>query len=300
MRPRLHNIIESVIDPAQAALSKCVFKNGKLLPDVRFKILRAWGQINRVGSTSSVLIVGSIGTLNYSRESDVDVTIKWIGPPEKLKEAQKIATTINGKEFAGPHEINYFVRPDLQPDYFDAIYDVITDQWLKGPSEVSVDIERYMQQFEKVVSVITTDKAELLTDVADYRSLNHITDTDLEKAKNLAEKKLAEIDKDVDDLSDEYVEVKNSRNDAFKEEDLERIKAYGRRNALPENVVYLLLRRYCYLHFLHAIYKIADDGVQKSELDDIEDAYEDFNTCRVAKGFEESLIISLGSMVDDG
>lgn len=293
----LQDIIESVIDPAQSNLSKHVFRDGKLLPNVRFKILRGWGQINKIGPTSHVLIVGSIGTLNYSAESDIDVTIKWAGSLEDLKAAQKVATaSLNGKVFAGPHEINYFIRPDIHLDHFDAIYDVIADRWLKGPSEVGVNIDRYMQQFEKVVSTITTDKAELLSDLADYHALEHTTDADRGKARKLAEKKLEEIESDVNSLSDQYQDIKASRNKAFEESDLERILEYGRRNALPENVIYLMLRRYCYLHFLNAIYKISGDGVQKSELDDIEDAGEDFGTCQVAKGFEESLMVSLSTI----
>ena len=289
----LQDIIESVIDPKQPGLSKHVFKNGKLLPDIRFKILRGWSRINKIGPTGHILVVGSIGTLNYSTESDVDITIKWLGPIEQLKAAQKVALSLNGKDFAGPHEINYFVRPDANPDYFDAIYDVLADRWIKGPAETGVNVDKYMQRFEEVASTITTDKAELLSDIADYHALDKANDADRKKAQQLAEKKLDEIETDVNNLGDQYLEVKASRNNAFQETDLNRIKEYGRRNALPENVIYLLLRRYCYLHFLNNMHKISDDGIQKSELDDVEDAFEDFNTCRVVKGFEEAINTSL-------
>lgn len=296
MATKFQDIIESVIDPKQASLSKHVFKDSKLLPSVRFKILRGWGQINRIGPTSHILIVGSIGTLNYSAESDIDITIRWLGPPEDFKTALKTAISLNGKEFAGTHEINYFIRPNIYPDYFDAIYDVIADRWLKGPSETSVNIDRYMQQFEEVVSTITTDKAELLSDLADYHALDSATDADRGKAGELAEHKLGEIEKDIGSLGNQYLEIWSARKGAFSKPDLNELRKYGRRNALPENVIFLLLRRYCYLHFLHTLFKVSDDGVSKSELDDVEDAYEEFGTCQTAKGFEESLAISLGSI----
>lgn len=290
------NLRESVIDPAQASLSKHVFKDGKLLPHVRFKILHAWGLFNKIGPTGQVLIVGSIGTLNYTQESDIDVTIKWLGPEGKLKEVRNLANRLNGTVFAGPHEINYFIRPDIHPDYYDSIYDVIGDRWLKGPAEVGVDVDTYMQKFEEIVSDIDLDKAELLADLADYKAIQGAKPAERERAAELAREKLAEIESDVEKLSGQYLEIRSARHRAFDEADLERIKEYGRRNALPENVIYLLLRRYCYLHFLHSLTGIASNGVERSELDDIEDAYENFGTCERKKGFAESLAISLGSI----
>lgn len=291
MITRLGTIIESVIDPEQRQLSKHVFADGKLLPSVRFKILRGWGQISRIGLTTRVLIVGSIGTFNYSRESDVDVTIQWAGPPEKYEDAIQTAITLNGKESAGPHEINYFVRSQIYSDYFDAIYDVIADRWLKGPSETGVDVDKYMARFEEVVSTITADKAELLSDLADYRALIHITDH--RRVHQLATGKLKEIERDIASLGDQYLEIWSARKGAFSEPDLKELRDYGHRNALPANVIYLLLRRYCYLHFLHTLYKISDDGVSKSELGDVEDAYKEFGSCQTAREFEESLAVSL-------
>jgi len=292
----MKNLTESVIDPKQIELSKHVFKDGKLIPSVRFKILRGWGQINKIGPTGHVLIVGGIGTLNYTKESDIDITIKWIGPADNFKAAQKTAISLSGKEFAGTHEINYSVQQNIYPDYFDAIYDVITDHWLKGPSEAGINVDRYIQRFEQVASTITTDKAELLSDLTDYRALNHTTNEDRKKIQELIELKLEEIENNISSLGDQYLEIWAARKGAFDEPDINELKEYGRRNALPDNVIYLLLRKYCYLHFLHTIYKISDNGMQKSELDDVEDAYEKFNNCRIAKGFEESLAVLLGSI----
>jgi len=281
--------VESVIDPPQPTLSKYVFAGSQLKADVRFKILRAWAQLNNIGPISGILIVGSIGTYNYTDESDIDITIKWAGDANSLLAARDIVIPLNGKQFAGPHEINYFIRPDIHPDYYDSIYDVLTNKWLKGPAEAGIDINRYLGRFSETVDTITDNTAELLNDIADYRALEHISHDDKQFASGMASRKLNEIDNDIKALGGQYIDVWSERRAAFDAPDIEELREYGRRNAMPDNVLYLLLRKYCYLHFLHALYELSDDKAGPSMVRGAENAYGDFKTDRIQKGFEESL-----------
>jgi len=288
----LKRIIESVIDPPQPTLSNHVFieKNGEytLCTRIRFKILKVWAKVNDVATTGRILIVGSITTFNYSDDSDVDVTIQVLNPAE-VSEAQKVAIQYNGVEKAGPHEINYYARQDITYSNYDSVYDVIANKWIQPPREIGVDVDQYMAQFESVVSEIDLDKAELLSDLVDYTRLQQFNGADLSKMQSQATAKLQEIEAEAEKLGDEYLQVKSDRQSAFQEDDLARIREYGSKNALPENVIYLLLRRYCYLNFLHEINGIAQDGVDQSEVGDLANAYTQFNQCEIKKSLNQKL-----------
>ena len=295
MISNISQIIESVIDPKQPTLSDHVFsQDGNLRSDVRFKILAVWAAVNKIKPVARVLIVGGIATYNYTDNSDVDVTLQILKPTkEELAEAQKIAKAYNGVEHAGPHEINYFIRPDVNYSNYDSVYDVMGNQWLKGPADIGVEIDKYLDRFDEIVEVIDIDKAELLSDLADYQQLSKFGNDDLTKARERIETKLDEIEKDAQSLGDIYLEVWSARNNAFEENDLAKIKEYGSKNALPENVNYLLLRRYCYINFLHEIKKISDDGVEQDEADDLAHTYDRFNQCELNKSLDTKITEAL-------
>ena len=300
MISNLSEIIESVIDPAQPSLSPHVFQNNMLRPEVRFKILAVWSAVNKVKPVARVLIVGGIATYNYTDNSDVDITLQLIRPSkEDLTAAQTVAKRHNGTEYAGPHEINYFARPDINYTNYDSVYDVIGNRWVKGPADVGVDIDRYLHRFEEIVEVIDADKAELLSDLADYGRLQKFSRDDLARATKRVESKLDEIEHDAQSLGDAYLEVWSARNSAFEEDDLTRIREYGSKNALPENVIYLLLRRYCYINFLHEIKKITDEGVDPEDVDDLEDAGEKFNRCQEKQDIESLISEALEDIPEE-
>lgn len=281
--------LESVIDPQRPNLSPYVFDgNNHLHPLIRFKILRTWATIHKLSSATKVLIVGGIATYNYSAQSDIDVTICVpVASEEQLKEAKQITLDQAGKDLAGPHEINYFVRKEYQPVYFDSIYDVLANKWVRGPAAVGVNVERYMDRFEDVVSQITIDKAELLDDLADYNALRQMDDAGNAKALTRAKTKLSEVEDDIRKLGSKYKQIWSARNAAFKNPGLAELREYGRRSALPANVIYLLLRRYCYLHLLCAMMRIVQQP--ENPIPDAADAMSQFNTCQLKQGIDERL-----------
>lgn len=298
---KLAKIIESVIDPKQPELSKYVFDDQqKLLLPVRSQILRVWSAINSITQTGELLIVGSITTYNYSEDSDVDVTIQTLGASqEESDKARALAIENNGTYLAGPHEVNYFIKPDIDFNHYDSVYNVLSSRWIKGPAESSVDVSKYVGGFVKIVNNIDLDKAELLRDLADYKRLTEFNPEDLTLAKTLTGQKLDEIESDLNKLTVTYKDITNARRAAFLATDLEKLREYGRVNAFPENVVYLLLRRYCYLNFLSEIKRVAKDGVEPEELPDVGHAYKDFTSCRLREGFNSDLSRELDDLADE-
>lgn len=271
------DLLESVLDPPHNDLSPFVFSDKRLIDQVRFKILDVWSQVNKISPATRLLIVGSIATYNYTNDSDVDVTI--VMPDEsKLDEAQNIAKYNNGREYAGPHEINYYVRPEYDTTFFDSIYDILNDSWLKGPSDVSVNVESYMGYFDNIVTTIDAQRAKLISDLAQFQQLKYLDNAGKSMARNKIGEVLDDLENDIDSIKGSYHWIRRTRNLAFAERDLDRIAEYGSRNALPENVVYLLLRRYCYLNLLHVLADI-DEPIEINDVDEIESAMNKFDSC---------------------
>jgi hypothetical protein len=280
-------LYESVIDQRHGQLSRHVWHQdtGKddqgptLLPTVRYKIMRGWSKMNDVAMTGAVLIVGGIATYNYSDESDIDVTIQLLNPTqEELKNAQAMAKEMSGQEKAGPHEINYFARPDIDYSRYNAVYDVIHDGWSSPPSEAGVNIEGYLDAFREVVENIDIQKAEMIRDLIDIKHFESFGAEDQAKAKGLVDGKIKEIETSIDELSETYQDIKTKRKEAF-EAGPQELGEYQHANELPDNVIYLLLRRYCYINFLAEMQKVATDGVEATELPQVGGAIDKMQDC---------------------
>lgn len=268
-------LIESVIDPPQQKLSPYIFKETaqgyKLLPDVRQTILLPIAELHKQQKVWAVYIVGGIASYNYTTNSDIDVTITV----NELSSAKSIIKEYSGKKYIGPHILNYFVRTGWKLHMYDSIYDVINNEWLKGPSNVNIDITDYLDAFESVAANIDASRLELLSDLAEYYYLQSFTSDDTNILKSRIKNKLIEIDADIVDLSSKYHYLINARRDAV--ESPEKLNQYITTNAAPENVVYLLLRKYCYIDLLSTI-----DALQRKNgsVNDIAAASKSFNSCR--------------------
>jgi len=277
----IDKIIESVIDPKRDTLSPHLFENVDgvwvLLPNVRSKILKMWSKISRLTPIKHVVIVGGCSTFNYTEDSDVDVSLETKIETNKNK-LINIASKISGIDHAGPHEINYHITNKLPIGNYDSIYDVVKNKWLRGPSAISLDINKYLRSFNEIVDDIDQAKAELLEDLIDYSNLKHAQEDNLAHAQESINIKLSEINENIDELSNYYNIISIARKAAFSNATPEDIAKFGSKNKLPENVIYLLLRKYCYVHFLHAI-----KSAKHHSLRNVADAYFDYDSCNQSK-----------------
>lgn len=273
---------ESVIDPAHQRLSRHVFDfvDGiyYLKPAVRYKILNVWSKLSNIIDIYQVLIVGGIATFNYTEYSDIDVNLICHGNDDSLGEVRAEVKRLNGVYVVNTHEINFYARLDADVDYtnFDSIYDVIENRWRRGPAKVGVDVNKYMDLFNNVVDIIDITKSELLYDIMQFEQLKHMSNGDLSNIETKLQSKLAEIDSEVLTLSRIYHKIKVARKDAFSNPDPVMLRQYERKNALPQNVIYLLLRKYCYMNFLSELNII---NRKRADIPEIKLAYEKFNSC---------------------
>ena len=285
-------IFDSVIDPTRPTLSKYVFSfnnnSYELLDGMKHKILNNIMWLPDVANVKNIYITGSIVTFNYTNQSDVDITIDIDDLPiDKFKSIRSKLLDLCGVDMAGPHEINYFVRmgSNLSIDYYDSLYDLLNDEWIIGPAEVGVNVERYINYFDNMISKLDVEKAELLSDLAGFYQLSLIDDDSKNTIINKAQEKLDAINDDIKNIKDTYTNILVKRKNAVENPSAADLIKYKSGNALPDNVVYLLLRKFCYINFLSSIKKIynENDGeIKSSDVKDVKDAFGNFSDCKTS------------------
>lgn len=267
---KIDTVIESVIDPPRDVLSPDVFEfDGdvyELRPDVRQMILTNIDKINDWVNIGQVIITGSILSYNYDEKSDLDVHAEAL--EEMDEDTISNIIQLSGEEFAGPHEINYFVYEGLDTDAYDVSYDVKKNEWIKGPIKYSPDINKYKNQIEKWFKDFDTGIGELYRDVVDYKELEKVPVGIINNIKDKTEWKLKEIENELQDLMGQFTELKAFRN-LMRDPDPYKIQLYGSKGELPENVIYSLARKYHYTKFFKDLKSIVKGGVQDHEVDDI-------------------------------
>jgi len=261
---------ESIVDVEKEAHSPNIWLPGEdlaLRPDVRQIILQLSVPFTQWGKITDVFLIGSLTTKQYTDESDLDITL-IIEPfsDESLRAAKTAAGTgANLQLLPGTsHPINYYVRQDWDETVADQVYDILGNKWLKQTEIPEVTLNKYMDTFGKIVSAIDLTKAELKRDIVDYEGLSKFTPEQATKLQQMVQKKVDEIDFDVKKLASTYKVVHSLRKMAFRGSMTpEEIKDYHIKNLLPANVVYKLLCKYHYDHFLKAISKVLKQAGEK-------------------------------------
>jgi len=113
-----------------------------LLPFVRDYILRRIHKFIPKESIKQIVLIGSTTGLQYKHTSDVDINVV-LDPPELVKELWEVRREQNEIPIPGTrHPLNIYLQPfrgtipDYQDSYF-GIYDILNDEWLVKPPEVS-------------------------------------------------------------------------------------------------------------------------------------------------------------------
>lgn len=274
--------VESILDPEQATLSPQIFElDGEphLKPEVRTQIIAGISKLSEKASVIDYTLIGSILTKRYAQDSDIDVNILVNASQTDIDAVRKLSVDLSGKLVRGTkHPINYHILGDKSDfdnanDSADGVFDISKNKFIRKPTEKPFHIEKYFSQFKSVVSKIDAIKDDLKDDLIDYSLLKSFSEEDVRDLKSMIEDELEQIEQDAKGLSALYDKIWKDRNAGFQKKlTPSEIREYGTKNRLPGNVIYKLLERHHYLHFLHEVDKIIADGkVSEKDVDKLID-----------------------------
>jgi predicted nucleotidyltransferase len=280
---------ESVIDIPQKTYAKEIFDNAdteepKLKESVRKIILDQIEEFKKKAPVIKFSLIGSILTKQYRDDADLDVNVLFDVPEsqrdEKRLEIAKSLKDINGKTVPGTnHPINYFVLTDPKlkernDNLSDGIFDVVKNEFIKKPIPFEFKPEKYAKEFEDKVKRLDVVKGELERDIIDYEDLKRLDSDNIDNLKGIISTKIGEIMSGIKALVDSGDQTLKDRKEVF-DADLtpDEIREYGKKNALPKNVIYKMLEKYHYLTFYKKLKAIIKDGeVSDAEISSIKES----------------------------
>ena len=286
---------ESVIDIPQKTYSKLVFDDAdteepKLKESVRKIILDQIEEFKKKAPVIKFSLIGSILTKQYRDDADLDVNVLFDVPEnqrdEKRLEIAKSLRDINGKTVPGTnHPINYFVLTDPKlkernDNLSDGIFDIEKNKFIKKPVPFEFNPEKYAKDFEDKVKRLDVVKGELERDIVDYQDLKRLDPDNVENLKGIVSKKIGEIMSGIKALVDSGDQTMKDRKEVF-DADLtpDEIREYGKKNALPKNVIYKMLEKYHYLTFYKKLKEIIKDGeVSDAEIASIKESNDPYDS----------------------
>jgi len=304
---------ESILDTPRTDLDPTVFELVDGLPPklhgaIKAQILEDVLRLKRKMVVNKTFIIGSILTKTYNKNSDIDVTLEVnsedVHPETGLagvEELTYLLRDLNGNLAVGTtHPINYYITTEFREENADAIYDIDTDAWVKEPYDTQLEIANYMQKFEELVSSIDLSTGKLKRDVVDYMELKDLDESSIINFHTILNKKLYEINKNIEELVKFKKDIKSKRQDAFSQPlTPDQILKYASKNRLPANVIYKLFQKYYYFDLINRLDDIISNRDKSNEyVDDIEDVlgykesvsfeefdalYEDFKTFKGGK-----------------
>lgn len=274
---------ESIIDPKQETYSQQIFDHANtddpILKDrvkkfIEFGIAELATEIKIV----EYCLIGSIITKRYRDDADLDVNL--LVETEMVDEdLWKLIGDASGKVIPGTqHQVNFHALReksdyDKASEVADGVFDIKNNIFIRKSEEVEFDIHKYFGAFKTALKRLDLLKMELKHDLIDYDQLKDLAGEKITALKDMINQELKQIEQDVDKLIEFHKDVKQIRRDAFARPlSAQEVRDYGKKNALPENVVYKLLERYNYLAFLEKIEEIAgeDEKIDDGDVAELE------------------------------
>jgi hypothetical protein len=267
---QLKHLYESIIDAPQPAENPYVWKDGKINPLIKIRIIDILNDLKV--DFRELTIVGSITGKFWSPESDIDCTVFCDADDETLKNYRKASRVINERSYFGPFPINFYIRTDTVDDMLtlaDGIYDLLQDKWIKEPINVD-QVEEVLANPKKLAARIAKRLDAQLDDVAE------MTQGLVDDYKNAGdfEEKLNLLQLELDDYINSLDSIHKKRVEEFQKSlegtDLGTVQRYKSRNFLPWNICYKLLVKWLYFRW-QAVFKdeMKDSELKKSELKDL-------------------------------
>jgi len=292
---------ESTIDFPQEGLPLEIWDKDKdayiLKPDIKNKIKDVlakypWQDLNRVAK--EIHITGSIGTNQYGEDTDVDIHI--IPTDEMLSgsgDIEKLQKDIfkwykNNRDDIGAyidkHPIEVYLQLNPEQEFMsDALYSVLDDKWLVGPTLASSEFDPY-EEFKDILKDVRAEASnadellgELKRDVIDYevikQAVSGMSLKDQQRLKARLESKLDEIEKDIQDLMSKKQSWIDMRKAASKpstpEEALDSVEIAKKWK--DKNAIFKFLNRYNYMQLIGDLEKIiADKEIAPEEVNIIQ------------------------------
>lgn len=292
-------ILESVIDPKIKNYDKLIFENPEdnkptLLEPIRQQILNGANNfLTFVKKIKNIYLVGSILTKHYSEKADIDVNIEI---PFDEKEFEDNAAlweyfkNANGR-MAGQslHPINYYLKfiPKQKLSFdekyadFENVYDIISNQWKKQTKDVSINVDKYLDEFNEAIKDIDLATMELRRDLIDVKKLKSFKNGEIENLNKKVSKKLEKIKKDIEKIINAKDDIHKNRQLAFKKPlSLSKLKQYKSKNQLPENVIYKLAEYYYIWELAESLREVIEENakIDAEDIIDIKDALEEYIT----------------------
>lgn len=278
-------LAESIVDTVKQALSPQIFEfpaseNPKLKSAVIDQIQSGISLLKDKVDVIDYVLIGSILTLRYNDQTDLDITVLVDCDEQQLKELRKFVGEINEIPVPGTeHPVNYFVintREGFNRNlgFADGVFDIRSNRFLRKPELKEFSVEKYWDAFRKAASEIDITKGELRQDAFDYEELKGLERGLVQSLRDRLEAKIEEMEEGAQELTKLYLQIKQDRRDAFaRDMTAKDLADYGEKNRLPENVIYKLLERYHYLDFLHRVKEILGDDkeLSPSEADELAD-----------------------------
>ena len=269
-------IIDSVIDPTRTGLDPKVFDvhNGKyhLKSYHRSQLQQIIDEIPL--PVQAWYIKGSILSRQWLDWSDVDIIIE-IDPDadEDIVDSvwDEVEEKHKGERLAGTdHVIEIFLkRGRYDHERTEGLYEPETDGWVKGPYDMTIEISDYLEDFEEQAKGFDVEFGELKRDVVDYLLYQSLSSDEISALSDQVNKKIMEIDADVDAILRRRDQIKSARKTLF-DRDLtpSEISTYGSKQKLPANVIQKMLERYRYLEVSKALRDVKQG--KRGEQDEID------------------------------
>lgn len=281
---------ESSVDFPQPGLSPDVWQKTEQGWEIRpeaekkiYDVLKMYPHLDLVELADEIHVIGSIGTNQWTDESDVDVhlTIKKELPADKsyedwqkdikkwFKDNRDARNMYIGKH---PIEVYYQLNP-AQEMMAEALYDLKNHKWIKGPMIVPQDFDPYrvykeaLEMAQEIAGDTDLLLGDLKRDVIDYKIFKEaMTKVSPEVRKTLRDKlvaKVQEIEAGIDELLKTKKEWIQMRQDASKPttpeqalNDIELVKKWNNINAL-----FKFLSRYQYIKLITDLEKMVEDDI---------------------------------------
>jgi predicted nucleotidyltransferase len=273
---RKYSAKESVIDVPHKTYAKAIFDNAdteepKLKESIRQIILKQIEEFKKYSPVVKFTLIGSILTKQYRDDADLDINVLFDVPENeretKRKEIASSLKDINGKTVPGTnHPINYFVLTDpalkeRNDRLSDGIFDIVKNEFIKKPEPFTFNPEKYTKDFDAKVKQLDVVTGELKRDLIDYEDLKRMDKEDVEGLEKILSNKLKEIEDGIKSLIDSGDQTFKDRKEVF-DADLtpDEIREFGKKNALPKNVIYKMLEKYHYLTFYKKLKAVMKDG----------------------------------------
>lgn len=279
---------ESVLDLTRDSLDPNVFQfpeEGAPIINARIKqqIIAGVTQVHLLVPVQDYYVIGSILTPQYNEHSDIDVNceVEQSISPMTLEKLVSLLKNINGKLAVGTqHPINFFVvKGQFDQDKTDAIYDIANDRWIKEAHDIKFNVRQFMGKFKMELSTVDLATAELRRDLIDFEELKALSKNDIENIEFEIKKTLSNIESDVSKIVKMYDNAKIVRKQAFdKKMTPMEIRKFGKKNNLPENIMYKMLERYYYKDMVDKLKPLLNDeeGIEKSDIPEIKKTFKDF------------------------